>query len=119
PPDRSELSGRHPPLLNGQPCPSVLHAISEGVNHDAYEDSLTFTRPAFPSLWFPDSTGTLGHFRGLRTTRLPRSHAAAGERWTLARSQSHDHLRSSNRCNHSQHATSRRTSSFHVPSSAP
>jgi len=37
-----------------------------------------FTRPVFPSLWPPDGTATLGHFLGLRTPRLPTTHAEAG-----------------------------------------
>ena len=37
-----------------------------------------FTRPVFPSLWPPDGTAALGHFLGLRTPRLPATHAEAG-----------------------------------------
>ena len=39
------------------PLPPLQHPIGEGWDHEAYEDSLTFTRPAFPSPVVPGWNG--------------------------------------------------------------
>jgi hypothetical protein len=47
-PVRRDLDDRHLPFLNGQPYTPLEHSIGGGWDHEAYEDSLAFTRPAFP-----------------------------------------------------------------------
>ena len=50
-----------------------------GWDYEAYEDSLTFTRPAFPSPVVPGwNVNGFGFFPGLRTPRSPMTHARAG-----------------------------------------
>jgi len=55
--------------------------------NEAYEDSLAFTRPAFPSPTTPGWNGNgFGFHPGLRTPQLPATHAKAGTvPWTLNR----------------------------------
>ena len=51
----------------------------EGWDHEAYEDSPTFTRPAFPLPTAPGwNEDHFGFFPGLRTPRSPMTHAKAG-----------------------------------------
>ena len=50
-----------------------------GWDHEAYEDSLTFTRPVFPLPTIPGwNENGFGFYPGLRTPQLPATHAKAG-----------------------------------------
>ncbi|MCA1675050.1 MAG: hypothetical protein LC799_23640, partial [Actinobacteria bacterium] len=79
-------------------------------DHEAYEDSLAFTRPAFPLPAVPGwNENGFGVFPGLRTPRSPATHAKAGTvLLTLNRITPSSIDRSSKRCDHSLRAT------FHV-----
>ena len=78
-PGHRDLDDRRLPLHNGQPCTSLQHPIGEGWDHEAYEDSLAFTRPVFPSPAIPGwNENGFGFFPGLRTPRSPMTHAKAG-----------------------------------------
>ena len=44
-------------FTTASPLPPLQHPIGEGWDHEAYEDSLTFTRPAFPSPVVPGWNG--------------------------------------------------------------
>jgi hypothetical protein len=53
-----------PPVLSvlvlaalASPLPPLQHPIGEGWDHEAYEDSLAFTRPVFPSPVVPGWNG--------------------------------------------------------------
>ena len=48
PPDQLALSGRRLPFLNGQPYTPLDRPIGGASDDGANEDSLAFTRPAFP-----------------------------------------------------------------------
>ena len=78
-PGHRDLDDRRLPLLNGQPSTPLEHPIGGGWDYEAYEDSLTFTRPVFP---LPAILGWnvngFGFFPGLRTPRSPMTHAKAG-----------------------------------------
>jgi hypothetical protein len=69
------------------PFTPLPHPIGEGWDHEAYEDSLAFTRPVFPSPAIPGWNGNgFGFSPGLRTSRSPMTHARAGTgQSTLAR----------------------------------
>ena len=70
---------RRLPLLNGQPSTPLKHLIGGGWDHEAYEDSLAFTRPVFPLPTIPGwNENGFGFFPGLRTPRSPMTHAKAG-----------------------------------------
>src|SRR3954468_10590235 len=58
-PSHRDLYGRRLPLLNGQPSTPLKHSIGGDWDYEAYEDSLAFTRPAFPSPVIPGWNGTL------------------------------------------------------------
>src|SRR4051794_3286944 len=61
------------------PLPPLKHPIGGGWDHEAYEDSLAFTRPVFPLPTIPGWNGNgFGFFPGLRTPRSPMTHARAG-----------------------------------------
>jgi len=78
-PDRRSLSGRRLPLPSGQPYTPLQHPIGEAADNGAYEDSLAFTRPAFPSPATPGwNESGFGFHPGLRTPRSPTTHAKAG-----------------------------------------
>ena len=78
-PARLDFSGRHLPSSNGRPLFSRWCFPSAKVLMTRRRRGFTrFTRPVFPSLYPPDGTAALGHFLGLRTPRLPATHAEAG-----------------------------------------
>jgi hypothetical protein len=56
-PGHRDLHDRRLPLHSGQPLPPLQHPIGEGWDHEAYEDSLAFTRPVFPSPVVPGWNG--------------------------------------------------------------
>jgi hypothetical protein len=91
------------------PVPPLGHPIGRGWDYEACEDSLAFTRPVFPLPAVPGrNENGFGFFPGLRTPRLPMTHAKAG---TIYFDTGPSHTltnRASNRCNHSPRAT------FHV-----
>ena len=66
-------------FTTASPLPPLQHPIGEGWDHEAYEDSLAFTRPVFP---LPAILGWnvngFGFFPGLRTPQSPMTHARAG-----------------------------------------
>jgi hypothetical protein len=113
PPDQRSLSDRRLPLHSGQPYTPLEHPIGGAADNGAYEDSLAFTRPAFPS---PATPGWNGSSFGFPLGFAPRSHprrtpgrGRSFGHWTG----SHPHRSTSNRSDHSSRATSRRTT---VPS---
>ena len=57
PPDRHSLAARRLPLLNGQPFTPLEQPTGGAADNGAYEDSLAFTRPAFPSPVVPGWNG--------------------------------------------------------------
>ena len=78
-PGHRDLDDRRLPLLNGQPSTPLKHPIGGGWDHEAYEDSLAFTRPVFPLPTIPGwNENGFGFFPGLRTPRSPMTHARAG-----------------------------------------
>jgi hypothetical protein len=105
-PGHRDLDDRRLPLLNGQPSTPLEHPIGGGWDYEAYEDSLTFTRPVFPLPTIPGwNENGFGFFPGLRTPRSPMTHAKAG---TIHFDTGPGHTlnnRASNRCNHSSRAT--------------
>ena len=48
-PDQPGFADRRLPLLNGQPCAPLKPPTCGAADNEAYEDSLAFTRPVFPS----------------------------------------------------------------------
>ena len=61
------------------PVPPLEHPIGGGWDYEAYEDSLAFTRPAFPLPAVPGWNGNgFGFSPGLRTPQSPVTHAKAG-----------------------------------------
>jgi hypothetical protein len=101
---------RHLPLLSGQPCNPLEHPIGGPVSNEAYEDSVSFTRPASPSPTAPGWNGTgFGFYPGLRTSRSPAMPAKAGAVPRTLDRITPSHHRGSKRRDHSQRATSRRT----------
>jgi len=71
-PGHRDLDDRRLPFLNGQPYTPLEHPIGGGWDHEAYEDSLAFTRPVFPSPTIPGwNENGFGFFPGLRTPRSP------------------------------------------------
>jgi hypothetical protein len=110
PPDQRSLSGRRLPLPNGQPYTPLEHPIGGAADNGAYEDSLAFTRPAFPSPATPGwNDSGFGFHPGLRTPRSPTTHARAGTVLRTLDRITPSSSRASNRHDHSQRATSRRT----------
>ena len=78
-PDHRDLDDQRLPLLNGQPSTPLKRPIDGGWDYEAYEDSLTFTRPAFPLPTIPGwNENSFGFFPGLRTPQSPVTHAKAG-----------------------------------------
>ena len=57
PPDRRSLSDRRLPLPNGQPYTPLKPPTGGAADNGAYEDSLAFTRPVFPSPVAPGWNG--------------------------------------------------------------
>jgi hypothetical protein len=92
------------------PVPRLLHSAGGGHHYEACGDSPAFTRPVFPS---PAAAGRnsscFGFYPGLRTPRLPATHAKAGTaRMDTGPGYVFNNGTSKQR-NHSQRATSRRT----------
>ena len=110
PADQSDVPDRHLPLLSGQPCNPLEHPIGEPGSDEAYEDSVSFTRPASPAPAAPGWNGTgFGFYPGLRTSRSPATPAKAGAVPRTLDRITPSHHRASKRRDHSQRATSRRT----------
>jgi hypothetical protein len=79
PPDQHSLSDRRLPLRSDQSYTPLGHPIGGAADNGAYEDSLTFTRPAFPSPAIPGwNENGFGFHPGLRTPQSPTTHARAG-----------------------------------------
>jgi hypothetical protein len=112
PPDQRSLSGRRLPLPNGQPYTPLKPPTSGVADNGAYKDSLTFTRPAFPLPVAPGWNGNASAFTlGFAPRGYPQRTPGRGRslgHWTGS------HLRqtTSNRCDHSLRATSRRTAAL-------
>ena len=108
PPDQRSLSDRRLPLPNGQPYTPLKPPTGGAADNGAYEDSLAFTRPVFPS---PVAPGWNGSASAFTLGFAPRSYP----RRTPGRGRSHGHwtgshpLPTSNRRDHSSRATSCRT----------
>jgi hypothetical protein len=106
------LSDRHPPLLSGQSLHSAEDFRLAEPKRDEASPRVHSRSPvrSSPCLWPPDGSGTLG-----RLLRAPHPTVASDARrsgdgpWTLARIYTVDISRTSNRCNHSNCATSCRT----------
>ena len=115
PPDRRSLSDRRLPLPNGQPYTPLKPPTDGAADNGAYEDSLAFTRPVFPSPVTPGWNGSASAFTlGFAPRSYPQRTPGRGRphgHWTG----SHPRLPTSNRRDHSSRATSRRTaaSSFY------
>ncbi len=62
PPDQRSLSGRRLPLPSGQPYTPLEPPTCGAADNGAYEDSLAFTRPAFPSPVTPGWNGSPSAF---------------------------------------------------------
>jgi hypothetical protein len=111
PPDQRSLSDRRLPLPNGQPYTPLKPPTGGAADNGAYEDSLAFTRPVFPS---PVAPGWNGSASAFTLGFAPRSYP----RRTPGRGRSHGHwtgshpLPTSNRRDHSSRATSRRTAAL-------
>ena len=84
PPDRRSLSDRRLPLPNGQPYTPLKPPTGGAADNGAYEDSLAFTRPVFPS---PVAPGWNGSASAFTLGFAPRSYP----RRTPGRGRSHGH----------------------------
>jgi len=84
PPDQRSLSDRRLPLPNGQPYTPLKPPTGGAADNGAYEDSLAFTRPVFPS---PVAPGWNGSASAVTLGFAPRSHP----RRTPGRGRSHGH----------------------------
>src|SRR5437773_1226761 len=62
PPDQRSLSDRRLPLPSGQPYTPLEPPTCGAADNGAYEDSLSFTRPAFPSPVTPGWSGSPSAF---------------------------------------------------------
>jgi len=97
PPDRRSLSDRRLPLPNGQPYTPLKPPTGGAADNGAYEDSLAFTRPVFPSPVTPGWNGSASAFTlGFAPRGYPRRTPGRGRpygHWTG----SHPRLPTSNR----------------------